>query len=232
MQVEVYERELDAVEAAAAEAAARIATGGEGAAVALPAGRRARPVLGAIAAHGEIPWASTRWFVTDEVCGDAAAPDSARELVMSLVLAPNRAPASTLSVPDRAVAPDEAARAWEAAIGPVADAAGGLAAVVLVVGPDGAVAGLTAGAPAAGRVVCGPGGRVSIGADTLAAARAVVVVATGPDVATVVHEALTTPPDPATRPLQRVLPEEGRVTWFVDRAAVAGLLATASVVDG
>lgn len=231
MQVEVYEREIDAVEAAAEEVAARIAAAGEGAVVALPGGRRGRALLAALAEQASVPWASTRWFVTDEACGDAAAPDSARELVVSTMLAPNRVPASALAAPERGAPAADAARDYEAAVRAVADARGGFDVVLLAAGPDGAVAGLAPGDAAAGWVVVGGAGRVSIGANALAAARAVVVVATGGAVQACVREALTAAPDPVGRPLQQVLPASERVRWFVDRTAVASLLDEARVVE-
>jgi 6-phosphogluconolactonase/glucosamine-6-phosphate isomerase/deaminase len=230
MRLEVYEQEIDAIEAAAAEAAARIAAAGEGAAVAVPAGRRGRALLAALATCADIPWASTRWFVTDEVCGEGAPADSGRELLASTLLDPNRVPASAVSVPDRSAPAAEAGRAWEEDVRGVAEAAGGFAVVVLAVAPDGRVAGLEPGMAADGLVVVGRDGCVSIGAAALATARAVVVLAVGTGVQGALREALTAEPDPTRHPLQRVLPEAPRVTWFVDRAAVAGLLAEACAV--
>lgn len=231
MRIEVYEREADAVEAAADAAAARIVAAGDDAIVGLPGGRRGRAVLAALGAHGEIPWASTRWFATDETCGDGAGRDSARELVMATALAPNRAPASALSVPDRTAAPADAARRWEADVRAAVEGRGGFDVLLLAVAPDGGVAGLAPGGTAGGWVVAGDDGRVSIGADALASARTIVVVATGASVEPAVRRALGDAPDPGVRPLERVLPDDGRVTWFADRAAVAGLLEGARVVE-
>lgn len=231
MRIEVYERELDAVEAAADEIAARVAAAGDGAAVALPGGRPSRALLAALAEHAEVPWASTRWFVTDERCGDATMPDATRDLVLGTALAPNRVSEAALSAPAREDVAETAAETWDAAVRTVGNDRGGFDVVALAAHADGSVAGLAPGAAAEGWVVATPDGRVSLGTEALRTARAVVVVATGAALSGPVAEACVLPLDPRERPLQLVLPDEGRVIWFVDRAAATRLIEGAREID-
>ncbi len=188
-------------------------------------------MLAALAPQGKVPWASVRWFVTDERCGDDDAQDSSRQVVMMTLLAPNRAPARNLSHPDVAQAPAAAASAWIDAVREVQTERGGFDLVVLTVGPDGRVAGLGSDGSAEGEVVVGADGCVSLGPAVLEAARRVLVVATGADTEAVVHQALTGAPAASELSCARVLPTDPRVTWYVDRAAVRRLLADARVAE-
>ena len=228
MQIEVFERESDAIDGAAEAIAAAIVAAGEGAVVALPGGRLGRALLTTLAGHGELPWASTRWMATDEACGSERPPDSTREVIMGSALSPNRVPARELCVPDPTVGASAAREDWDARVRTLIAARGAIDLIVLTAGADGSVAGLAAGEPATGTVVLGRNDVVSLGEDALAAARKVVLVATGASVEAALMGALTQTIDVVSRPLQRVLPDATRVTWFVDRAAVAGISASLS----
>jgi len=231
MQIDVCERESDAIEAAAEAIADDIVEAGEGAVVALPGGRLGRALLTTLAAFGRIPWASVRWVATDECCGPEKVPDSTREVIMGAALAPNRIPARELSVPDPTLGPERALAAWEERLRALLEARGRLDLVVLVAGAGGGVAGFEPGVTASGLAMANRAGVVSLGPDALERAARVVVVATGASIEEAVTSALTAPVDVVARPLQRVLPDAGRVSWWVDRAAVGKLLADAKIVE-
>lgn len=231
MQIEVCDRESDVIEAAAEAVADCIVAAGEGAVVALPGGRLGRALLTTLAAFGRIPWASTRWVATDEACGPEKRPDSTREVIMGAALAPNRVPARELCVPDATLGADAARVAWEERLRGLLEVRGRLDVGVLVVGPGGSIAGFEPDAEATGLTMAGRNGVVSVGPELLDRAEKLIVVATGPMVADPVIAALTAPVDVVARPLQRVLPDSSRVSWWVDRAAVAGLLADAKIVE-
>src|SRR5262249_21219441 len=94
MQLEVYQTDAEAYEAAAALVAERLVAAARGghAAVALPGGRGGRACMLALAARGEVPWARVAVFCTDECC----LPDADRRRTLRVaresLLAPRGVP--------------------------------------------------------------------------------------------------------------------------------------------
>jgi len=70
MQLEVYQTDAEAYEAAAALAAERLArvTGSGSASLALPGGLGVRVLMLALAGHGEIVWPRVDVYFTDDCC--------------------------------------------------------------------------------------------------------------------------------------------------------------------
>lgn len=246
MQLEVYQTDAEAYEAAAALAAGCLVTaaGAGRAAVALPGGRGGRALMLALAARGEIPWPRVDVFFTDDLClpdGDARrAPVVARDTLLS----PRGIPSERVH-PMETGGPDpvSAAAAYGALLAQALGVPPVLDLVVLDLGPGGELAAITPGSAAARspepvavveerEVTTEPRvARVTLTAVVLRAARQVVVTATGAARAGAVAAAFREPPDVVRRPAQAVLPSE-TVSWFVDRAAADALLREAQPVAG
>lgn len=237
MQLEVYQTDAEAYEAAAALAASELiaAARDRNARLALGGGRGGRGILTAIAEDSKIPWGKVDVFFTDERCvpaGDSASNErTARQSLLE-----------HRGVPERLVhvLPAERADATALALGyevllEQALGAHDLDLVLLDCGERGEIAGLMPGAKAlaaAGKVApvavsevtCEPYvARVTLTPGVLARARRVIVTACGAERAAAMAAALREPVDVNARPVQLVLPSE-RVAWFVDKAAADVLL--------
>lgn len=180
-----------------------------------------------------VPWAGVHVWFGDERCVGPDHPDSnyrmAREALLDHVPLP---PAQVHRMPGEAP-PAEAASGYAAALrAELPEGPGGapvLDLVLLGLGPDGHVAslfpgtaGLEAAEPAAAvHVPKLDAWRLSLTLPVLNAARRVWILASGPDKAAVVREALA-PPGPAPLPVQR-LASAGEWVWFLDEAAAAEL---------
>jgi 6-phosphogluconolactonase len=239
MQLEVYQTDAEAYEAAAALAAerlARVTASGGHASLALPGGRGGRVLMLALAGHGEIVWPRVDVYFTDD-CG-LPDGDARRTLAVAResLLSPRGVPADRVH-PMLTDGSDAAAAATAygahllAAFGspPILD-------VVLVdLAPDGGVAAVTPGSAAAGsaepvavvaatEVTPEPRvPRITLTPIALRSARQVIVTATGASRAAAVASALRDPVDVVRRPAQAILPSD-TVSWFVDRAAADTLL--------
>jgi 6-phosphogluconolactonase len=234
MQLEVYQTDAEAYEAAAGLVAERlVAAAGEGgrATVALTGGRGGRAVMVALAARGEVPWPRVEVYFTDEWWLPDGDPRRtlhvARESLLSLrgVASDQVHPIAVgASEPESAAAAYRALLARQPRLDVVAaelGAAGELAAVapgseatrsvetVVAVGPE---------AHSEPRLA-----RVALTLAAFRAARHVVLTATGSTRAAALASALREPIDPVRRPAQAVLPSP-TATWFVDRAAAEPLL--------
>jgi 6-phosphogluconolactonase len=194
--------------------------------------RRAYELL---AARDDVPWAALRVYLGDErlVPPDDAASNA--RLVRETLGRPGRLPAAALHVmldaaPPDAAAPagvverfaDEAARAYERVLPARLDV------LVLGVGADGHTASLFPHAPVLAererrvvpaRAPTAPHARLTITPPVIAAARRVLVLASGAGKAQAVAAALEGAADPRACPAQ--LARGG--TWLLDRAAAARL---------
>jgi len=244
MQLEVYQTDAEAYEAAAALAASELvaAARDRAARLALGGGRGGRAILVAIAEHGEIPWGQVECFFTDERCVPPSDSASNERLARQSLL-------EHRGVPARLVHELGAERGDAVALALSYEAllegtlgANDFDVVLLDCGDRGEIAGLMPGSRglgAVGKVAAVPVSevtaepyvaRVTLTPAALRTARRVIVTACGPERAAVVAAALREPVDVAERPVQLVLPSE-RVTWFVDRAAAAELLRDAQPAE-
>lgn len=231
MQLEVYQTDAEAYEAAAELAAGHLVAAAKAgtATLALPGGRGARAVQLALAGRGEIAWARIACVFTDERCVPADHADSNLKVARDSLLVPRAVPAERVHpVPVDAADP---AAAYAATL----DRLGPLDVVLLDLGDDGTIAALMPGSGAldattsatavpAREVTADPRvERVTVTPRVLAAARHVVVTCVGSERASAVAAALRDPVDPKRRPVQLVLPSPS-TTWVVDRAAAGQLL--------
>jgi len=237
MQLEVFQTDAEAYEAAAALAGEElIAIGRERSArLAIGGGRGGRGILTAIAEDSKIPWAKVDVFFTDERCVPAGDSASNERLARQSLL-------EHRGVPERLVHALPAERGDATALALAYEAlleqtlgAHDLDVVLLDCGERGEIAGLMPRAralAAAGRVAAVAVSevtaepyvaRVTLTPALLANARRVIVTACGAERAAVVAAALRDAVDASARPVQLVLPSE-RVTWFVDKAAADVLL--------
>jgi 6-phosphogluconolactonase len=233
MQLEVYQTDAEAHEAAAALVGERLATVARAghAAVALPGGRGGRAFMLALAARREVPWARVQVFFTDEWCLPEGDARRTAHVARESLLAPRGVPAEHVhAIPVDGYRPVAAAAAYgellarEAPLDvAVVDLGGGGEIAAVTPGSDAArstdpVVAVEPDAAAEPRV---PG--VTLTVAGLRAARHVVVIATGASRAAAVAAALREPVDTVRRPAQAVLPSP-TATWFVDRAAAEPLL--------
>jgi 6-phosphogluconolactonase len=238
MQLEVYQTDAEAYEAAAALAAqclTRIPGSGR-ASIAVPGGRGGRALMLALAGRGEIPWSRVDVYFTDDCClpdGDTRRTLSvARESLLSPRGIPSErvhpmlgegldAPGAAAAYAARLLAAlgsppvldlvlvDLASNGGVAAVAPASAAAGSAEPVAVVAATEGTTE------PRVPRITLTP--------LALRSARQVIVTATGAPRAAAVASALRDPVDVVRRPAQAILPSDG-VTWFVDRAAADTLL--------
>jgi len=231
VQIEVYPTDAEAADAAAALVAAHARAAGKRPTVAVGAGRSGRPVLVALSSCSDLPWNVVEWFLADERCGAAADPLAHATVARDSLFGPRGVPASRIRRPPADADADVVAAEYATSIAEIVGADGVLDVVVLGIGADGALGSLVDGAAALDAptwvaVVPGDPPRVTVTPALIDRARHVVVTAIGPDTADAVAATLRDGRGPAAR----VLPSE-RVTWVVDRAAAARLLAGAKPVD-
>jgi len=219
MQIEVYESDAEALDAAAALVESTLlATPNARPVVGIAGGRGGRALMLALSGRAGLPWTRTRFCVIDEPCGGAGEDPSNRQLLREHLLAPRGL------VPAPAEGADGAA-VWEADVRAAAGPELTFDLLVLALGEGGELGVLDADAVAradpAAAVVRGAR-RIGLGPAALRNARRVIVVVVGGQrsqaLAAAVH-----PGAGAALPAGLVLPSE-RVTWFADRAAAAELL--------
>ena len=185
----------------------------------------------------EIDWGRVHVAWGDERC---VPPDDersnfrlAREALLDRVPIP---PAQIYRMPGERNDYDAAADAYEAtlrnlfALGPGEQPRFDL--IHLGLGTNGHTASLFPGSPALDereRLVAAPWveevgmRRLTLTPPVINAAREVLFLVAGEEKASVVHEVLRGPRDPARLPAQLVAPTEGRLTWLLDAAAAARL---------
>ncbi|MEZ6016795.1 MAG: NADP-dependent phosphogluconate dehydrogenase [Planctomycetota bacterium] len=174
-----------------------------------------------------IAWSRVHVFFGDERCvpaGDAASnAHMAREVLLDRVPIPK----GNVHAIDGAAEPAAAAAQYAALLGDER-----LDCVLLGMGDDGHTASLFPGGPELAErealvvpstAPCAPSARITLTRRALDAAREVIFLAVGPTkaprLAQVLRE-LDGPADDATLPAAQVRPSNGRLTWFVDRAAM------------
>jgi 6-phosphogluconolactonase len=224
--------DADGVAAAAALAiadAARnaIATRGRFA-LALSGGDTPRATYRVLARRTEIDWPAWELFFGDERSVPPDDPASNFRAVRDTLLATPAANAARVHrMPADAADPEAAAREYEALLRRRLGDPPRFDVVLLGLGHDGHVASLfpqhAALAERERFVVATPaptyGPRLTLTFAALAAARAVFFLVTGAGKAAILSRVLRPPPDPMTLPAQGIAPDDGRVIWFVDRAA-------------
>jgi 6-phosphogluconolactonase len=218
MQLEVYESDGEALEAAAALAEALLAELADGTpSVGIAGGRGGRAIMLALSGRSGIPWKRARFCVADECAAPGEEPTST-QLLRDHLLVPH-------GVTGAPATDGEPAAAWEETVRATAGPATAFDLLVLDLGGRGEIGALDAEALAAsgdGAVIVRGAARIGLGPAALRAARRVILVATGAQRS----QALATAMRPSTGtllPAHLVLPS-ARATWFVDRAAAVELL--------
>jgi 6-phosphogluconolactonase/glucosamine-6-phosphate isomerase/deaminase len=216
MQVDVYETDAEALDAAAAlvDAALASATAAQPA-VAIAGGRGGRGIMLALTSRVDLPWSRARFCVVDEPLDGT----SNRTLLHEHLLVPRG-----IAGPAPAADGDRAA-AWEAEIRSAAGPGAVFDVLVLDLGPAGEIGVLDGPALASAATsasVVRTGERIGLGPAALGSARHVVVIATGAQRSRAVADVLRAP-DASTSAAKLLLPSE-RVQWVLDRAAAAELL--------
>jgi len=214
MQVDVYESDAEALDAAAALVESALAESANAQpAVAIAGGRGGRAIMLALTARVDLPWTRTRFCVLDE---PLAAPSN-RALLREHLLVP-RGIAGAASTDDGA----DRARLWENEVREVAGDDVVFDVLVLDLGARGEIGVLdaeTLAAADAAACIVRTADRVGLGPAALRHARHAVVIATGAQRSEAVAQALRVPAGAA----RLVLPGD-RVRWVLDRAAAAELL--------
>lgn len=234
MQLEVYQTDAEAYEAAAALVAERLVAAGRSgrATLALPGGRGGRAFALALAARGEVPWARVDVFFTDEACLPATDTRRTLHVLRESMLVPRGVPGERVhAIETDGQAPARAAAAYADLLAGELGVLAAFDVVVLDLGAAGELAAVTPGSAAAASPAAvaaedageGAVARVTLTPAVWRAARQVVVTATGAARAAALAAALREPVDPVRRPAQAVLPS-ATATWFVDRAAADLLL--------
>ena len=201
--------------------------------------KRLYELLAEPALRSQADWGRVEWFWGDERCVPPDDGDSnyhmAREAMLSrLPIPPGHVHRMEAERPDR----DAAARDYQAVIARTFghDADGPPPAfdlILLGIGPDGHTASLfphNAALDETARWVVAvrdvpkpPPDRLTLTYPVLNAAYEVLFLVAGADKAGVLAEVLEGPADPKRLPSQGVRPDNGRLVWFVDRAAAARL---------
>jgi len=184
----------------------------------------------ALAARADLPWSRVDWYLADERCGAPDDPLAHAQVARASLFTPRGIVASSIHVPALdAGDPDEIARRYADTIAAV----GAFDLVLLGISGDGALGQLVAGSAAldgAASVAvvrsAGEPPRIALTPVAFARAKYAIVTAVGPETARAVAAALRN----GSGAPARLLPSE-RVTWVVDRAAAAELLADARPVD-
>jgi 6-phosphogluconolactonase len=188
--------------------------------------------------RGQMDWSRTQVFWGDERCVPPDDAQSNYRMAREAMLARLPLPADHVhrleaERPDK----ESAARDYQAVLARVfgADPAGPPPAfdlVLLGMGPDGHTASLFPHTQALGEtgrwVVVNfvpkfQSDRLTLTRPVLNRAREVLFLVAGADKAAVLAEVLAGPDDPARLPSQSIRPAEGRLVWFLDRAAAARL---------
>jgi 6-phosphogluconolactonase len=200
--------------------------------------RRLYQFLAAEPFRGQVDWSHVEFFWGDERCVPPDDAESNYRMAREAVLARLPLPADHVhrleaERPDK----ESAARDYQAVMARVfgVDPAGPPPAfdlVLLGMGPDGHTASLfphTRALDETGRWVVVnfvpkfSTDRLTLTRPVLNRAREVLFLVAGADKAEVLAEVLAGPDDPARLPSQSVRPADGRLVWFLDRAAAARL---------
>ena len=232
---------------AAAEEVIRVATEAVGQrgrfTIALSGGSTPRNLYTLIAANASasLPWGQVFFFWGDERHVPLDDPDSnyrmAREALLSKIPIP---PANVFPVPAENPDAAAAAEAYEQTVKKFFALREGelphFDLILLGMGPDGHTASLfpeTAALQEKSRLVVAnwvdklKASRITFTLPVLNAARCVAFLVSGIDKATVLHEVLEGNAPPEKYPSKLVQPSNGKLIWFVDRAAASQLTASA-----
>jgi 6-phosphogluconolactonase len=195
--------------------------------LALAGGETPRATYAALGRRDDVNWTLVDLFFGDERAVPPDHPESNYAMVQSsLLVHPGPARARVYRMPADAADLDEAALEYESTLCRVLGTPPRLDVVLLGLGEDGHTASLFPGQPALAEseryVVATPAPhiapRLTVTFAALAQARAIFFVVTGAAKAPILARALAGDGD-AALPAQRVALRDGRVTWFVDRAA-------------
>lgn len=173
-----------------------------------------------------LDWGRVELYWGDERCVPPGDPESNYALVRATLLAGLEIPAARVHRIRGELAPEAAAREYEAVVGRALDG-GPFDLVLLGLGADGHVASLFPGAPppaglaAPARAPAPPRARVTLTPAALASARRLVFLVSGAGKAAAVARALAPAAGGEPPPSARVRPRGGEVLWLLDRAAAA-----------
>jgi 6-phosphogluconolactonase len=212
-------------------------------AIALSGGSTPKNLYTLIAANASasLPWDRMFFFWGDERHVPPDDPDSnyrmAKETLLSKIAVP---PANIFPIPAENPDPSAAAEAYEDTLRNFFALAPGefprFDLILLGMGPDGHTASLfpeTAALQEKSRLVVAnwveklQASRITFTLPVLNAARCVAFLVSGTDKAAVLHEVLEGNAPAEKYPSKLVRPSDGRLIWFVDRAAASGLSAAA-----
>lgn len=194
----------------------------------LSGGETPRLTYQALAARNDIDWAGADLFFGDERAVPATDPESNARLVRETLLVTPRTAAARVHRMDAAASDaDAAARDYETMLRRAAGRPPRLDIVLLGLGEDGHVASLfpehAALAERERWVVPTPAPRIAprltLTHSAFAAARHVFFLVTGSAKAAILRRVCDGPRDPFQLPAQGIAPRQGRIVWFVDRAA-------------
>jgi 6-phosphogluconolactonase len=207
--------------------------------IALSGGSTPRNLYTLIAANAgtSLPWDQMFFFWGDERHVPPDNPDSnyrmAKETLLTKVAIP---PANIFRIPAENSVASAAAEAYEQALRKFFGLQPGefprFDLILLGMGPDGHTASLfpeTAALQEKSRLVVAnwveklKASRITLTLPVLNAARCVAFLVSGTDKAAVLHEVLEGNAPPEKYPSKLVRPREGKVIWFVDRAAASEL---------
>jgi 6-phosphogluconolactonase len=211
--------------------------------IALSGGSTPKNLYTLIAANASanLPWDRMFFFWGDERHVPPDDPDSnyrmAKESFLSKVAIP---PGNIFPIPAENPDASAAAETYEQTLRTFFALAPGefprFDLILLGMGPDGHTASLfpeTAALQEKSRLVVANwveklnASRITLTLPVLNAARCVAFLVSGTDKAAVLHEVLEGSAPPEKYPSKLVQPDEGRLIWFVDRAAASGLSAAA-----
>ncbi len=178
-----------------------------------------------------VAWKDVRFYFGDERCVPPDDEQSNYRMARLAMLEPLAIPAEHVF---RMRGEDDPAAGAAAYAGVLREELGALPVfdlIMLGMGPDGHTASLFPGNPLPqdDRLVDAPWVekfntfRLTLTPRVINAARAVIVSTEGDAKADALHAALEGPYDPAQTPIQIVRPQDGDLTWYVDRAAAAKL---------
>lgn len=179
-----------------------------------------------------VPWDKTHVFFTDERCVPPDHPDSNFRQANDLLLSHVPIPAVNIHWFNAELPPDKAAAAYEDELRISLGSEPTLDLVILGMGADFHTASLFPNSPALeihdrlaiAHYVDSLGAyRLTLALDVLRSAREILVMAMGQSKAATLSRALSEDIDPILRPIQAIMPTNGRMLWIVDEAAASDL---------
>ncbi|WP_320042693.1 6-phosphogluconolactonase [uncultured Desulfobacter sp.] len=187
---------------------------------------------------GAIDWSAWHIFWADERWVPKESPDSNYNLANQRLFTHVGIPAGQIYAADDALAPEATAQTYEDAMRNVLEPESGpwprFDLILLGIGPDGHTASLFPDHPAlheTQRWVLPvtdapkpPPIRITITLPVINNARSVLFVAAGDKKAKILSRVLNPNGKRRSLPSQRVKPSDGELSWFIDRAAAAGLV--------